>query len=175
MPPGAWGSAERRASSWGRRLNSAIWGSSATFTSSVSGVLPLSYQWQQDGLSIASATDSSLSLNNLRLTNAGSYTLWITSASGNATSPPAFLSLKVADLSIALSAAGEQNVAALTIGGVVNQTYGIQQAADLSPAPGWVGLTNLTLPAPTTVWYDPTPPTPPGRFYRVVPGPIPIP
>jgi len=151
------------------------WGSSATFTSGISGVLPLSYQWQQDGLSVAGATNSSLTLTNLQLTEAGSYALWITSASGNATSPPAFLSLKVADVSIALSVVGEQTVAALTIGGVANQTYGIQQAPELSPAPSWVGLTNLTLSVPTVVWFDPTPPTLPWRFYRVVPGPIPIP
>ena len=151
------------------------WGGSAMFTSAVSGVLPLSYQWQKNSLAVAGATASSLTLTNLQLTNAGSYAVWITSASGNATSAPAILSIKVADVSIALSAAGAQNVAGLTIRGVVNQRYGIQQAPGLSPTPSWVGLTNLTLNAPTNVWYDPQAATLPRRFYRVVPGPILIP
>jgi hypothetical protein len=151
------------------------WGSSATFTSSVSGTQPLSYQWRKDGLAVAGATASSLTLTNLQVTNAGGYAVWVTSASGNATSPPALLSIKVADVSIALSAAGPQTVAGLTIGGVVSQRYGIKQTANLSPTPAWVGVTNVTLTAPTNVWYDPTPATLPRRSYQVVPGPISIP
>ena len=151
------------------------YGSSATFTSVVSGAFPSSYQWQKDGQAVASATNAALTLTNLQLTNAGSYTLWITSAAGNSTSPPAMLNLKVADLSIALVTTGAQSVAELTIGGVANRVYGIRQTADLNPSPAWVGLTNVTLTAATNVWDDPAPATLPGRFYQVVPGPIPIP
>jgi hypothetical protein len=151
------------------------WGGSATFTSAISGLAPMSYQWQKDGLAVAGATASSLTLTNLQLANAGSYTVWVTNVSGNATSPPAILDVKVAEVAIALSAAGPQHVASLTIGGLSNQTYGIQAVGNLRVTNSWSGLTNLTLKGPTNVWYDPAPATLPGRFYRVVPGPVPIP
>jgi hypothetical protein len=151
------------------------WGSSASFTSVASGTLPSSYQWQKDGVTVAGATASSLTLTNLQLTNAGSYNVWVTSASGNATSGPASLNLKVADVSIALVPPLSQHVVGLTIGGLSNQTYGIQAVAVLLPPTSWLGLTNLTLNVPTNVWYDPAPATLPTRFYRVVPGPISIP
>jgi hypothetical protein len=78
--------------------------------------------------------------------------------------------MKVADMSIAL--AHVQKVAALTLRGVSNKTYGIQFSSNLA---NWVGLTNLTLTAPTNVWLDPHAATQAARFYRVGQGPIPIP
>jgi hypothetical protein len=151
------------------------WGSSASFTPVASGISPLSYQWQKDGMAVSGATASSLTLTNLQWTNAGSYTVWVTSASGNATSAPASLGLKVADVAIGLLRTLTQNTAGLTIGGVTSQTYGIQAVASLQPTNSWMGLTNLTLSAPTNVWYDPAPAVLPKRFYRVVPGPVSIP
>jgi hypothetical protein len=151
------------------------WGSSATFTSLTSGSPPSSYQWQKDGVAVSGATTPSLTLTNLQLTNAGSYAVWVTSVSGNATSAPASLSLKVADVSIALLRTLTQSVAGLTIRGVATQTYGVQAVTGLQPTDSWMGLTNLTLDAPTNVWFDPAPATLPKRFYRVVPGPILIP
>ncbi len=58
---------------------------------------------------------------------------------------------KAPSVSISLSALDTQPVAALAIGGLVNQTYGIEIAADLGQPGGWIGLTNLTLDAPTNV------------------------
>ncbi len=151
------------------------WGSSATFTSVIAGSTPSSYQWQKDGVAVSGGTTSVLSLTDLQLTNVGNYTVWVTSASGNATSSPASLGLKVADLSIALVRTNAQGVARLTIGGVANQTYGIQAISQPQPTNIWTGLTNVVLTAPTNVWYDPAPATLPERLYRVIPGPILIP
>ena len=139
------------------------------------GANPLSYQWQKDSVPLADATTTSLRLTNLQLTNAGGYALQVTNVYGSATSSQAVLTMKVADLSISLAALDTQNVAALTIGGVANQTYGIQIADGLGQTSGWIGLTNLILNAPTNVWYDPGPATLPQRYYRVVPGPMPLP
>jgi len=61
----------------------------------------------------------------------------------------------------------------LTISGMVGQVYGIQSCSNLTTL--WQGLTNLTLNAPTQVWYDPQPMSLPQRYYRVVSGPISIP
>ena len=134
----------------------AYWGGSASFTSAASGSMPLSYQWQKDGLALPGATTSALNLTNLQLTNAGLYTVWITSAFGNATSAPVSLNLKLADLSIALTPAPGQGLPVLTIGGLASRTYGIQ--VNTSPAAGtWIGLTNLIFTVPTNVWYDPAP------------------
>ena len=150
------------------------WGGSVAFAAAAVGANPLSYQWQKDSVPVADATTSSLMLTNLQLTDAGGYALQVTNVYGSATSRQAVLTIKVADLSISLSVMDTQNVAALTIGGLVNQTYGIETAADLSQTNSWTGLTNLTLDVPTNVWYDPDPATLPQRFYKVVPGPIPI-
>ena len=109
-------------------------------------------------------------MTNLQMTNAGNYVVLVTNVEGSVTSNPALLVMKVADVSIALD--HTQNVAALTLGGVSNKTYGIQFSSNLA---NWVGLTNLTLTVPTNVWLDPQTATQAVRFYRVGQGPIPIP
>jgi hypothetical protein len=146
------------------------WGGSVTFTSIVTGVNPLVYHWQQNGGAITAATNSTLQLTNLQMTNTGNYVVLVTNVVGSVTSRPALLSVKVADVSIAL--ANPKKAVALTLGGVSNKTYGIQFSSNLT---SWVGLTNLTLTAPTNVWLDPQAATQAARFYRVGQGPIPIP
>ena len=95
------------------------WGGSVAFAAAAAGANPLSYQWQKDSMPVAGATTTSLLLTNLQLTNAGGYALRVTNVYGSATSSQAILTVKVADLSISLSALTTQNVAALTIGGLV--------------------------------------------------------
>jgi hypothetical protein len=146
------------------------WGSSVTFTAAVTGVNPLTYRWQKAGATIPGATNPALVLTNLQITNAGNYDLLVTNVDGSMTSNPALLVMKVADVSIAL--AHTQNIAALTLRGVSNKTYGIQYSSNLA---SWTGLTNLTLTAPTNAWLDPQAATQAARFYRVGQGPIPIP
>ena len=146
------------------------WGGNVTFTSIVAGVNPLAYQWQKNGGAIFSASNSTLQLTNLQMTNVGNYVVLVTNIAGSVTSSPAPLSVKVADVSIAR--ANAQSVAALTLGGVSNKTYGIQSSTNLTD---WVGLTNLTLTATVNVWPDPHSVTNAVRFYRIVPGPISVP
>ena len=149
------------------------WGGSVTFTSAVAGVNPLFYHWQENGSAISAATNSSLIMTNLQMTNTGNYVVLVTNVEGSVTSNPALLVMKVADVSVALvPLGGTQNTAALTVGGVSNKTYGVQFSSNLT---SWAGLTNLTLTAPTNVWLDPQGTTQATRFYRVGQGPIPIP
>jgi len=62
--------------------------------------------------------------------------------------------------------------AALTIGGLTGQPYGIQASATLPGTTNdWVGLTNLTLSSSADVWLDPAPVSG-QRFYRAIPGTI---
>jgi hypothetical protein len=64
-----------------------------TLSASVDGTAPLSFQWQFDNGSIAGATNSSLVLSDLQLTNAGTYTLLVSNASGPLLSSNAVVSV----------------------------------------------------------------------------------
>ncbi len=70
-------------------------GSDATFTASVTGSAPLSYQWRFNGADVLGATDSSLTLNAVQPTMAGSYQVVITNAAGAITSTLATLTVWV--------------------------------------------------------------------------------
>jgi len=146
----------------------AFWGRSVAFSVTANGELPLAYQWRVNGAPILDATNATLVLTNLQMTNAGTYTVVVTNLHGSVTSSPAYLTMNPAGVSIAL-------YAGVTIDGVVDQTYGIQTTTNLSNTNSWVGVTNLTLTTPVEIWYDSQPATLSRRFYRVVPGPIPIP
>ncbi len=143
-------------------------GGSLTFQVIATGSIPLSYQWQHDGLTIPSATNSTLVLTNLQADSAGIYAAVISSSAGRTISAPAVLTMNPSGVSMSL-------YAGVTIDRVVGQTYGIQFTTNLSKTNSWRGLTNLTLTTPKQVWYDPQPATPPPRFFRVVPGPISVP
>ena len=144
------------------------WSGSVTFSATVVGASPLTYQWRKDGVPITGAVTNSLVLTNLQGTDAAAYTLLVTNVYGSATSAPAYLTVNSAGVSIAL-------YSGLTIAGVAGSTYGIQYTTDPSSTNSWLGLTNVTLGASSQVWYEATPASQSRRFYRVVPGPIPIP
>jgi alpha-tubulin suppressor-like RCC1 family protein len=76
-------------------------GSNATFSVAVIGSLPMLFQWQFNGTNIGAATNTSLTLPNLQLTNEGIYSVWISNAFGTATSSNAHLN--VLDLAEALN------------------------------------------------------------------------
>jgi hypothetical protein len=107
-------------------------------------------------------------LTNLQATNAGKYSVMVTNGCGSTTSSNAYLTVNPAGVSLAL-------YSGITIDGVVGLTYGIQYSTDLSDANGWHGMANVTLGAPTELWFDVHPASQPQRYYRVVPGPISIP
>jgi hypothetical protein len=144
------------------------WGQGVTFNASVASVSPFGYQWFFGTNQIPNATNSALVLTNLQFTNAGSYSVVVTNDSGSITSNPANLTVDTADVAIAL-------YPGLKIDGVVGLTYGIQYSTNLTNTNGWIGVTNLTFTQPTEIWYDAVPATLAERFYRVLPGPIPIP
>jgi hypothetical protein len=144
------------------------WGQAATFNVGVKGTQPFSYQWLKNGQPITGETTTNLVLTSVQATNAGSYSVIVSNSVGMVTSYPANLSMSVAGVSVAL-------YPGMSINGLVSQTYGIQYTSDLSNTNSWVGVTNLTLTTPTQIWYDSQPALLSSRFYRVVPGPIPIP
>jgi hypothetical protein len=71
-------------------------GQNAAFTVVAVGPAPLAYQWSKNGAALAGATAATLALNNVRSTNAGSYTVTVTSAGGSITSAAAILTINAA-------------------------------------------------------------------------------
>jgi hypothetical protein len=66
-------------------------GGTATFYSEGEGVAGVTYQWQFDGVNIAGATGSSLTLTNVQATDEGSYQVLISNSAGYVTSDAANL------------------------------------------------------------------------------------
>ena len=71
----------------------AVPGSGVTFSLSAGGTAPLGYQWIFNGLAIAGATNSSLTLSGIQSNNIGSYCAAVANAAGSVTSSPANLFL----------------------------------------------------------------------------------
>jgi pectate lyase len=55
-------------------------GSSVTFLVAANGTGPLFYQWQKDGVDIPSANSATFTVNNVQLTDAGSYRVFVSNA-----------------------------------------------------------------------------------------------
>lgn len=151
------------------------WGGGATFSATVAGAPPLSYKWLKNNSPYDGATNSSLVMTNLQLTDAGSYVLVITNVVGSNTTTAAQLDVKVADVTFGLQNGPLHASTSLGITGLSGQTYGIQGATNLAGTINWLGLTNIMLGSPAQTWIDPRPVVMPQSYYRVVPGPISVP
>jgi len=68
-------------------------GSNRAFTASATGQGPFSYQWQLNGSNLSGATNSSLSLTNIQLNQAGTYSLVISNIFGELTNNDALLNV----------------------------------------------------------------------------------
>lgn len=68
---------------------SSVVGSAVTLTVTASGTPAPTYQWRKDGVAIAGATSSTLTLNNFQVGSAGSYTAALTNSAGTVISEPA--------------------------------------------------------------------------------------
>src|ERR1051326_4163118 len=68
-------------------------GENFLFTADADGSQPLSFQWQKDNVNISGATNSSLLLTNVQLSDAGSYSLSVTNSLGSSNSASAVLSV----------------------------------------------------------------------------------
>ena len=68
-------------------------GSTATFSALISGTAPASYQWQYNGITIAGATSSTLTLANVSSAAAGNYSVIVTNSFGSTPSSPARLTV----------------------------------------------------------------------------------
>jgi len=71
----------------------ALFGGSVTFSATAAGSPAPTYQWLRNGSAISGATSSSLALNNLQASDAGTYSVVATNSAGSATSQGAVLQL----------------------------------------------------------------------------------
>jgi hypothetical protein len=144
-----------------------IWGQPATLQVGAIGSGPISYQWFFNGIAIAQATNADYILPALQFTNAGLYSVVVSSAYGSATNATYQLVVNPAEVSIAMRPS-------LTINGAAGYHYVIQGTFGLADTNAWVTLTNLTLSQQIEIWHDdgtnPTAPVNATRFYRVLPG-----
>ncbi len=144
------------------------WGRSVTLSVSAAGAMPLSYQWLKEGAPITSATNSTLTITNLQTTDAVNYSVIVTNFLDSVLSSSAAVTVNPGGVSLAL-------YSGITIDGVAGLTYGIQYNTDPGNTNLWKGVANVTLASTNGFWVDLQPANQPQRYYRIVPGPIPIP
>ncbi len=143
------------------------WGQTNILSVGAWGSGNLSYQWYFNGVSIPDATGSTLILDSIQFTNAGLYSVVVSSSLGSVTNTPEQVVVNPANVSIKLCPD-------VVIQGTVGYSYIIQSTADLSNTNSWVTLTNLTLTQPIEYWddisTDASSPNNPIKFYRVLSG-----
>jgi len=143
-------------------------GSAVTYTPQNNPHYYVSWHGQMLGPSTSVADAAPASLTDAKKVLPAFRTLLVTNIESHATSEKANLGIPLPAASIAMHAG-------VTIEGEVGLPYGVQYNTDLSDTNGWRGLANLILITPRQVWYDPQPAFNAQRYYRIVPGPIPIP
>ena len=127
----------------------------------------LSYQWFDNGVAVVNATNPILDLTDIQFTNAGLYSVVVSSPFGSVTNTPEQVVVNPAGVSLGL-------YPGVTINGVAGYSYIIQRTANLSNTNLWVTVDNLTLTQPVQLWVDTNVnaslPENPQEFYRVLPG-----
>jgi hypothetical protein len=143
------------------------WGKDAMLSVVGWGTGPLNYQWFKDGVALLNATNQILFLPNIQFTNAGLYSVVLSSLLGSVTNKPAQVVVNPAGVSLGM-------YPGVTVIGVVGYTYTIQASSDLSNTNGWTTVATLTLIQPVQLWVDISvnalSPTNPHKYYRIVPG-----
>ena len=71
-------------------------GANVTLSVTATGNPTLKYQWYLNGTAISGKTSATLTLNNVKAANSGTYTVTVTNSVGSATSNPATLTVDVA-------------------------------------------------------------------------------
>jgi len=71
-------------------------GADATFSVAANGTAPFSFQWYKNNVLLAGATNATLTLSNVQLSAAGSYSVVVSNSLGNATSAAAALTVNPA-------------------------------------------------------------------------------
>ncbi len=126
------------------------------------GTAPLAFQWLKNGAVIPDATRETYILSEVKLSDAGIYSVQVSNPSGTSISQGLILSVSPSEITVDL-------YPGLMVEGETGKTYEIQYTTNLAQTNQWIGLTNLTLIAHKQFWLDPQPARLEKRFYRAVP------
>jgi hypothetical protein len=141
-------------------------GSNVIFSVTASGSA-LAYQWKFSGTNVPGATNSSLSLTNVQLPQAGPYFVTITNAAGTTNSSTALLRLLVSPgLNLSLANLTTTNVSFSLIS-LTGLNYTLQYKSALTDANWTTILPSILGNGSSIILQDPNPPVQPARFYRV--------
>jgi hypothetical protein len=139
-----------------------IWGEQAMLSVGAEGSGTLDYQWYMNGVAIIGAIGATYTIPTLQLTNAGLYSVVISSQYGSVTNAAEQLVVNPANISLG-------TYAGVSIQGVVGYSYLIQYSTNLANTNGWIDATNLILQQPLEIWVDTSVDTHRslGRYYRI--------
>ena len=143
------------------------WGQTNTLSVGAWGSGVLSYKWYFNGAALDGATNATLLLDAIQFTNAGLYSVVVSSSLGSVTNAAYQVVVNPANVSLGL-------FAGVIIQGTVGYNYTIQSTTNLANTNAWVTLTNVTLTSPVQIWNDNSSdvhnPNCPQKFYQVLPG-----
>ena len=146
----------------------ALWGQSSTLSVDAWGSGPLDFQWYDDGVAIAMATNDTLVLTSDQFTNQGFYSVVVSNSFGVASNTPAELVVEPAGVALGM-------FPGVIITGTVGYDYIIQRNANLTSSNSWVTVANVILTQSPQIWVDTNIntaiPGNPQQFYQVLPGP----
>lgn len=80
--------------SWANQTATVAAGSSVTFSVTVDGTAPFTYQWQKNGAGITNATASTYSLVGAQVADSGNYTVVVSNSAGSTTSDVGMLTVQ---------------------------------------------------------------------------------
>lgn len=142
-----------------------IQGNSASFSIMASGTAPLSYQWSLNGTDLSGATSSTLTLNTVQPTDAGSYAAVVTNVAGSVTSTVAALAVTPSTLPSFDSAGMTSSGFTMQLSVPMGSTYVILASTNLQD---WTPIsTNVALTS-SAVLTDATATNSSRRYYRVI-------
>lgn len=145
----------------------ALWGQDTTLGVGAIGSGTLDYQWYFNGVAIPGATSDDYVLDDIQFTNAGLYSVVVSSPYGSVTNAAYQVVINPANISLG-------TFPGVYITGTVGYSYTIQSSTNLADTNAWVTLTNITIPTPSYIWVDistdTTKPGNPMKFYRALPG-----
>jgi uncharacterized protein YdaL len=137
----------------------AVIGSNVTFRVEAAGANPLRYQWRKNGANVSGATNSTLTLSNLQVPHAGTYSVIVTNQFGTMVSSNAVLTIAAPALRIQ-----QTNGIRLTFHASPGFTYRVQYRSSLSSG-SWSTLRTISgASGPVTVT---EPILQPRRLYRL--------
>lgn len=139
-------------------------GKAATLSIEAWGAGPLAYQWFHEGVAIPGATDRTLALAEVQLTDAGFYSVVVSSPLGSVTNPPAELVVQDACVDLRM-------YAGLNISGQVGASYVVSFTTNLTAPVTWLPLATNTMPSSGWFFLDMDSPFSPKRFYKAKLGP----